>query len=71
MNQDQPLRRLLDELQAADAERQREARDTPAYSEALHRVDRLLKAVWKEASDAPATGAPTREAASADGSTDL
>jgi hypothetical protein len=71
MNQDQPLRRLLDELQAADAERQREARDTPAYAEALHRVERLTKAVWKEAGDAPAFGATARENAPPDGSTDL
>ena len=53
MNQDQPLRRLLDELQAADAERQREARDTPAYADAVHRVDRLMEAVWKEAGGRP------------------
>ena len=58
MNQDQPLRRLLDELQAADAERQGEPRDTPAYAEALNRVDRLMKAVWKEAGDVPATRPP-------------
>ena len=71
MNQDQPLRRLLDELQAADAERQGEARDTPAYADAVHRVDRLMEAVWKEAGEAPTTRAPVREAAQLDGSTDL
>ena len=71
MNQDQPLRRLLDELQAADAERQREARDTPAYADALHRVERLTKAVWKEAGDAPAFRATAREIAAPEGSTDL
>ena len=58
MNQDLPLRRLLDELQAADAERQGEARDTPAYTEALHRVDRLARAVWKEAGEAPVSRDP-------------
>ena len=71
MSQDQSLRRLLDELQAADAERQRAARDTPAYTEALSRVDRLMKAVWKEATDSPSTTAPARERTSQDGSTDL
>jgi len=71
MNQDQPLRRLLDELQAADAERQGEARDTPAYADAVHRVDRLMEAVWKEAGGAPTTRGPVREAAQLDGSTDL
>ncbi len=71
MNQDQPLRRLLDELQAADAERQGEARDTPAYTEALHRVDRLTRAVWKEAGEAPVSRAPARDATAPDRSTDL
>ena len=70
MSQDQPLRRLLHELQAADAERQGEPRDTPAYTEALNRVDRLMKAVWQEADDAPATpateGAPQPPEASTD-----
>ena len=54
MNKDQSLRRLLDELQAADAERQGEARDTAAYVEAANRVDRLLKAVWQAAGEDPA-----------------
>ena len=70
MNHDQPLRQLLNELQAADAERQCEARDSPAYAAALHRVERLTKAVWKEAGDAPAIQATAREAPP-DGSTDL
>jgi hypothetical protein len=71
MNQDMSLRRLLDELQAADAQRQGEPRDTPAYTEAAHRVDRLVKAVWKEAGEGPAIGPPVREAAPPDRSTDL
>ena len=67
MSQDQPLRRLLDELQAADAERQGVERDTPAYTQALQRVDRLTRAVWNEAGETPVT----RAAAAKDGSTDL
>jgi len=57
MNHDLPLRRLLDELQAADAVRQGLPRDTPAYAEATDRVDRLVRAVWDAAGDEPATRA--------------
>jgi hypothetical protein len=71
MNQDQPLRRLLDELQAADAERQGQPRDTPAYTEALNRVDRLMKAVWQEAHGASSPRPPPAEAEPPDRSTDL
>ena len=71
MNHDQPLRRLLDELQAADAERQGEPRDTPAYAEAVNRVDRLMKAVWREAGEAPVTPATQRAAQPPNASTDL
>jgi hypothetical protein len=71
MNEDQPLRRLLDELQAADAERQGQPRDTPAYLEALNRVDRLMKAVWREAHDVPSTRPPPGESKRSNGSTDL
>jgi hypothetical protein len=56
MNHDLPLRRLLDELQAADVARQGTPRDTPAYVEAADRVDRLVRAVWQEAGDEPAIG---------------
>ena len=71
MNQDQPLRRLLDELHSADADRQGEPRDTPAYTEALNRVDRLMKMVWQEASGAPSPRPPPADARPPDGSTDL
>jgi len=71
MNQDQPLRRLLDELQAADAERQGQPRDTPAYTEALNRVDRLMRAVWQEANGAPSPRPPPGESERRDRSTDL
>ena len=71
MNQDQPLRRLLDELQAADVKRQGEPRDTPAYAEALNRVDRLMKAVWQEAGGVPSTRPPPDESTLRDDSTDL
>ena len=57
MNADLPLRRLLDELQAADAVRQGIPRDTPAYAVAADRVDRLVRAVWEAADDEPATRA--------------
>ena len=70
MNQDQPLRRLLDELHAADAERQGQPRDTAAYDAALHRVDRLTKAVWQEAG-APSARPPPDERTLGDDSTDL
>jgi hypothetical protein len=56
MNHDLPLRRLLDELQAADAVRQGIPRDTPAYAEAADRVDELVRAVWEAAGDQPGTG---------------
>ena len=60
MNQDQSLRRLLDELHSADAMRQAVPRDTPAYAEAADRVDRLVKAVWDTAgTELPA--APLRD----------
>ena len=69
MNQDQPLRRLLDELHSADAERQGQQRDTPAYDAAMHRVERLVKAVWNEAGEAP--GSPSSaQAAAPDDATD-
>jgi hypothetical protein len=71
MNQDQPLRRLLNELQAADAERQGQPRDTPAYTEARNRVDRLMKAVWQEADGAPSPRPPPAESMAPNGSTDL
>lgn len=71
MNRDQPLRRLLDELQAADAERQGQPRDTPAYAEAVNRVDRLMKAVWQEADGVPSTRPLLGESLPPDGSTDL
>jgi hypothetical protein len=71
MNHDQPLRRLLDELQAADAERQGQPRDTPAYTEAVNRVDRLMKAVWQEADGAPSPRPPPHESPQPDGSRDL
>jgi hypothetical protein len=71
MNRDQPLRRLLDELHLADAERQGQPRDTPAYAEALNRVDRLMKAVWQEADGVPSTRPPPGESLPPDGSTDL
>jgi hypothetical protein len=71
MTKDQPLRRLLNELQAADAQRQGEPRDTPAYAEALNRVDRLMKAVWQEADRVPSARPPPGESMPADGSTDL
>lgn len=51
MNSDLPLRRLLDELQAADVVRQGTPRDTPAYTEAADRVDRLVRAVWDAVGD--------------------
>jgi hypothetical protein len=53
MNQDDPLRRLLEELQRADAARQGYPRDTPAYAEAADRVDALVRAVWEAADDEP------------------
>ena len=71
MNKDQPLRSLLDELHAADAERQGQPRDTPAYAEALHRVDRLMKAVWQEAGGGLSSRPPTGESLPREGSTDL
>jgi hypothetical protein len=71
MNKDQPLRHLLDELQAADAERQGQPRDTPAYAEALNRVDRLMKAVWQEAGGVPSTRPPPGESMPPERSTDL
>jgi hypothetical protein len=71
MNQDQPLRRLLHELQAADVERQGQPRDTPAYNEALNRVDRLMKAVWQEADGVPSPRPPPLESLQPDGSRDL
>jgi hypothetical protein len=71
MNQDQPLRRLLNELHVADAERQGQPRDTPAYNEAVSRVDRLMKAVWQEADDAPSPRPPPPELAPRNGSRDL
>jgi hypothetical protein len=69
MNQDQPLRRLLDELQAAEAERQGEVRDSPAYAEAQRRVDRLMEDVWKEAAGSARGSVFDGEAP--EGSTDL
>ena len=57
MNHDLPLRRLLDQLQAADAVRQGIPRDTPAYVEAADRVDELVRAVWEAADDDPGRGA--------------
>ena len=47
----QPLRHLLDELHTADVARQRTPRDSPDYLDAVHRVDRLVKAVWDAADD--------------------
>ncbi len=70
MSQDQPLRRLLDELQEADVFRQGQPRDTPAYAEAANRVDRLVRAVWHEAGDA-SVGRSAGDAARSDGPTDL
>ena len=71
MNQDQPLRRLLDELQTADVERQGQPRDTPAYNEAVSRVDRLMKAVWQEADGGPSPRPLPPESQRPDGSRDL
>ena len=71
MNQDQPLRRLLDELQTADVERQGQPRDTPAYNEAANRVDRLMKAVWQEADGVPSLGHRPHESLQPDPSRDL
>lgn len=51
MNHDIPLRRLLDELQAADVVRQGIPRDTPAYAQAADRVDELVRAVWEAAGE--------------------
>src|SRR4029079_7366979 len=60
MNQATSLRRLLDELHAADVERQGEQRDTPAYTEAVHRVESLVEAVWRGAGGARAQAPPHR-----------
>lgn len=64
MNHDLSLRRLLDELHAADAVRQGIPRDTPAYSAAADRVDELVRAVWEAAGDDPGVG-PLDDAESA------
>jgi hypothetical protein len=71
MNKDQSLRRLLDELQAADAARQGQPRDSRAYDEAASRVERLVKAVWREAGEKAELRAPEGDSAAADDSMDL
>jgi hypothetical protein len=53
MDSDLSLRRLLDELQVADVARQGTPRDTPAYTEAVDRDERLVRAVWDAVGDEP------------------
>jgi hypothetical protein len=71
MNSDLPLRRLLDELQAADVVRQGTPRDTPAYTEAADRVERLVRAVWDAVGEERAVPAADDADASPDGATNL
>lgn len=60
-----PLRRLLDQLIRADAERHRMAPQTPEYEDASRQVDQLARRVWDLAA-----GDRTEHAAVPDGTPD-